>query len=283
MSSELQSNSCNACGGEKIRHITFPLGHQAKECLQCGLVWSNVELCFEQLYDSAYKKSDDSFTYNKYLKHYERLKCGDRADLIWFEKDFLKRKIKQPKGRLLEVGCSVGRFLLACKRADWHVSGIDISKQAVKLARELMPNDDIRLTTLTDELWPPETFDSIVFWEVIEHMGNPFETLCIARKLLKNGGELVLSTPDWDSWFIRHHPQENYWPPIHIWFFTEMSMRLLLKKAGMTAVSVQRKPIPWGETKWPIWKRIFALPWLFWLGIILRQGGGRFVITAKKA
>jgi len=283
MNSELQNNRCNACGAEKTLQIVLPLGHQANECPQCGLVWSNSNTCFDQLYNSVYKKKDCGFTYDSYLQSYERLKCGGHVNLIWFEKAFLERKIPPSNGRLLEVGCSIGRFLLACKKAKWNVSGIDISEEAVKLARQVVPDIDVRCGVLTAESWPAEAFHSIVAWEVIEHMENPFEMLCAARKLLRPEGELVLSTPDWGSWFIRHNLKESYWPPIHVWFITEKSLSLLLKRAGLKIVSVQRKPIPWGETYWSKWKRILALPWLMWLGIVLRQGGGRLIVIAKKA
>lgn len=150
MSSELQNNRCNACDAEKTRGITLPSGHQARECLQCGLVWSSVDQTFEQLYNSAYKKNDKNFVYHSYLKNYGCLKSGGHVKLLWFEKEFLNRKYRPCQGRLLEVGCSIGRFLLACKKVGWNVSGLDISEQAVSLAREVIPDGDIHCGVLTE-------------------------------------------------------------------------------------------------------------------------------------
>ena len=59
-------------------------------------------------------------------------------------------------------------------------------------------------------------------------------------------------------------------------------MKKLIEKSGMKVVDVQRNAIPWSETKWPKWKRLVALPWLIYTGIVLGQGGGRLVIKAKK-
>jgi len=282
MNSELESTICNACGAEKTRQITLPSGHQGRQCPHCGLAWSSVIQNFEQLYNSAYDKDDKSFTWCHFLKAHENLKSCGHTRLNWFEKAFLDRNVQPRQGSLLEIGCSVGRFLLACKKTGWNVSGLDISERAVKLAREVITNGDIRCGTLDDEFWPAETFDVIACWEVIEHVKDPFYMLSAIKKLLKPGGQLVMSTPDWGSWAIRRHPAPNYWPPFHIWFFTENALGSMLKRAGLKVVSVWRKPIPWAETRWPRWKRIVALPWLVWLGIVLRQGGGRLVVIAKK-
>ncbi len=101
MSSELQNNRCNACDAEKTRGITFPSGHQARESLQCGLVWSGVDQTFEQLYNFTYKKNDKNFVCHLYLKNYECLKSGGHVKLHWFEKEFLNRKYRPCQGKLL--------------------------------------------------------------------------------------------------------------------------------------------------------------------------------------
>ncbi|MDK1030770.1 MAG: class I SAM-dependent methyltransferase [Planctomycetia bacterium] len=183
----------------------------------------------------------------------------------------------QKGDRLLDVGCGVGGFLTICREA-----GLDVSQQAVDLARDILPDVPIHCGTLAEAPWPALTFTAITIWEVIEHVEDPLATICAAEKLLKTGGVLAISTPDWGSRYVRCHPSPTWWPPFHIWFFREKSLRALLTMSEMQVTSVRRMPVPWGVTKWPRRKRILALPWLAWCGIVRREGGGRLWATAKK-
>ena len=104
-----------------------------------------------------------------------------------------------------------------------------------------------------------------------------------AARLLKPTGTLALSTPDWDAWPIKRHPMENYWPPFHVLFFNESSIRQLCHRLNLEITSIRRNPIPWSETCWPKWKRFLAMPYLVFRGQILREGGGRIVIETRKS
>lgn len=283
MADPTQNDNCNACGNNAAEPIVLAFEQKGSRCLNCGLVYCDTKEDLEGLYDSAYDKEDkESFTWNNFLRAHEKLLSGREVQLTWYEKYFLENAHNAQKGKILEIGCSVGRFLLACKKGGWDVHGLDISNEAVELARKVVPDADIRCGKICDRPWPDETFDRIVAYEVIEHMKDPLDSIRTAGKLLKPKGQITISTPDWDSWAIRRHPTRNYWPPFHIWFYNEKSLCMLLKRAGFAIVSIKRNPIPWSETQWPKLKRMLALPWLIWLGIILRQGGGRLVIVAEK-
>jgi len=39
-------------------------------------------------------------------------------------------------GLLLDIGCSIGRFMLGAKREGWQVIGIEISRKAAEIARK---------------------------------------------------------------------------------------------------------------------------------------------------
>jgi SAM-dependent methyltransferase len=276
------NQDCLACLSQNTQQITLRSGHQARQCNECGLVWAIDAKGSKQLYESAYNDQQQGFTWNEFLKTPQTLKKGGQVKLHWYEEDFLNKYTPFGDRRLMEVGCSTGRFLHVCQRAGWTIHGTDISEKAVAMAKDLLPDADLRCGTLEQVNWPENYFEFFTAWEVIEHVDNPFGFISHAAKLLCDNGMLALSTPDWGSWAIKRHPKINYWPPYHVWFFNEKSVSALLRRCGLKIIRVKRNRIPWSETCWPKTKRYMSLPFLIWKGIILRQGGGRLVVYAGK-
>lgn len=98
--------------------------------------------------------------------------------------------------RMLDIGCrdgSIGQLL--CKRGN-EVIGIEISETAVALAREKGLHA-LRLDVEVEVLpFPEESFDVVVAAELIEHIYDIDRFLEEIRRMLKNGGFLVLTTPN---------------------------------------------------------------------------------------
>lgn len=99
------------------------------------------------------------------------------------------------RGRLLDVGCALGFFVDAARRRGWRAEGVDISAHAVAYARDVL-GVDARAGTIHEAGYEPGTFDVITAWDVIEHVPDPVGELRYMRTLLRDGGLLVLSTPD---------------------------------------------------------------------------------------
>lgn len=272
-------NKCISCLSSDSEPFNLHNLYKARRCLVCGLVWAQEQDASKDLYESAYDKNSKGFTYRSLTYNRKNIQ---QISLPWFQKYALKKYRPFGSGKLLEIGCGTGRFLFASEKAGWETYGIDISQKAVDAAKELLPQSKIQTGTVEETELPLNNFEMIVAFEVIEHVGNPYTFLNKIRHLLKDNGILVISTPDWDSGTIKHHPRENYWPPYHIWFFNRESLNRLFERAGLEIINIKRNYIPWSETCWPKYKRFLCLPFLIWSGIILGQGGGRIVIQAKK-
>lgn len=104
--------------------------------------------------------------------------------------------------KLLDIGCGVGRLALRASQCGFQVTGVDIERRAIKLARReaqelglvehcrFIHGDILKLKNLVHQ-----RFDVIVCSEVIEHVSNPKAMVDSSFKLLKKEGLLILTTP----------------------------------------------------------------------------------------
>jgi SAM-dependent methyltransferase len=146
------------------------------------------------------------------------------------------------KGRLLDVGCASGLFLLEARQAGWNVTGIEPNESLCKGAREnLRGEGDIQCTTL--EMARLEgRFDAITVWDVLEHVPDPQTFLQLCRSWLRSDGCLFLNVPDLDSRIARILGPR--WPlllPEHVNYFNRGSLCLCADRAALRLVEFGRR------------------------------------------
>lgn len=103
-------------------------------------------------------------------------------------------------GRLLDVGCGIGRFLKEAG-ASYDVFGTEISEYAL-LAANHQAGLKGRLTqadALKGLPYRSGSFDVVTALDIVEHLDRPETFVAEAWRLLRPGGLLVLSTPNPDS------------------------------------------------------------------------------------
>ncbi len=86
----------------------------------------------------------------------------------------LLRRYANP-GRLLDVGCASGVFLERAASAGWNVLGIEPSERLFEQASARLGRDAVLRTVLSDSDLPPNSFDAITLWDVLEHVTEPVE------------------------------------------------------------------------------------------------------------
>src|SRR5882672_8683583 len=103
--------------------------------------------------------------------------------------------INQP--RILDLGCGSG-WLSAILGQFGPITGVDLSDHVVREACKLYPW--VRFYTANILEWEEasqlEKFDIVVSQEVIEHVSDKPKYLRIAFDFLKDGGTLLLTTPN---------------------------------------------------------------------------------------
>ncbi len=100
---------------------------------------------------------------------------------------------KQPRGRVLELGCGEGDYAKRLKDAGFDVLASDIDKSRFKYDGEIeFTHCDITKTLP----FPDKSFDYVLLLEVVEHLRNPYSVFPELNRVLKDGGSLVISTPN---------------------------------------------------------------------------------------
>lgn len=149
----------------------------------------------------------------------------------------------RPSGPVLDAGCSVGRTTFEfAQRTDDLVLGVDIDFSMLRLAADVLRHGRVRYArrrvgmlydrrefpvsfenTDNVDFWAcdatalpfvQETFSAAISLNVLDCVQSPLDLLRSLQRVLKPGGQLVLSTPyDWsgvtppDAWIGGHSPR----------------------------------------------------------------------------
>lgn len=134
-------------------------------------------------------------------------------------------------GLLLEVGCGPGYMLEFLKRCGFtEVHGIDISREQIQRATNR--GCDAEVADVFEYLnGKPDTFDAILALDFIEHFHKEELTVLmpLLQKSLKQGGRLILQTPNGEGLFPHH---VIYGDLTHLTILTPSSLQQLLRQAG---------------------------------------------------
>jgi len=147
------------------------------------------------------------------------------------------RHARPQGGRLLDIGCATGNFAHElCRDGQWKVIGVDVNWRALTVARhQEVPvwcgeSDELCLSAAS--------CDVITLWEVIEHVPDPRTTLIEARRILRPGGTLLLSTPNSACWQARlwHRCWAGWEVPRHLQVFSPQTLLRLLRETGFEVI-----------------------------------------------
>lgn len=155
-------------------------------------------------------------------------------------------KFKQT-GRILDVGCGGGAFLERAKAHGWVACGTEFGAGPIAACRS--KGIAVIEGALDPDQHPAEGYDVICSFEVIEHVTHPQEEVGKMLQLLRPGGLLYLTVPnfnclarrlDQSNWSIINYPE-------HLNHFTPRTFHRLLHGNGLqrswlttTGFSVER-------------------------------------------
>ncbi len=247
------SPACDLCGGERGEE-TLQLGRRAlARCVDCGLVQLLPRPTAEEL--SSVYDTGDYYTHETPRLHRSRADRVRNAvlDTFWSYPDqrgnlarlgtsLALRPLKYRAmpvpfpgdAPVLDVGCGNGQRLLELQeRGCTDLYGVEPTAGAAAKARE---GTKAKICTglLEDAGFPTNHFQLIIMNQVLEHVPSPSQTLKHVRTLLRPGGALYMTVPNFGSWEAALFGR--YWSglqiPAHLHHFTPAPLRSLLESAG---------------------------------------------------
>lgn len=192
---------------------------------------------------------------------YERKYHLIEKELWWFvaRRDMIKRILRsiglRKDARILDVGCSGGLLISELKKEGYQdVSGIDLSKEAIKICKSSGIKDalvrDACYTGMGDS-----SFDVVIASDILEHIRDDRKAIAEWRRILKKGGRLIIFVPAFMLLYGSHdranrHFRRYNWPALKrliegsgfaverhscwniLLFFPTLMMRLMKKFLG---------------------------------------------------
>ncbi len=122
--------------------------------------------------------------------------------------DYLRDYVDFPRYRgkeVLEIGCGVGLDLLQFARAGARVSAIDLTENAIQLARANLGREgyqgDIRRGNAEALDHPDGSFDVVYSHGVLHHTVDTEKAIAEVHRVTRIGGEAVIMLYNRYSWF----------------------------------------------------------------------------------
>jgi len=164
----------------------------------------------------------------------------------------LLRLLGDGRGRsLLDVGCAQGEIAIGLAQQGWSVVGVEPDQVDAEVARERgLQVVDGYLSDALERM--DQTFDVVLYADVLEHMSDPVGALQQTKQLLNPQGVVVASIPNIAHLAVRLQLMAGLFTytdrgPLdrtHLRFFTRRTVRQLFEEADYLVLSEQVTPAP---------------------------------------
>jgi 2-polyprenyl-3-methyl-5-hydroxy-6-metoxy-1,4-benzoquinol methylase len=241
--------ACGVCRSDRVQKIDSDFNFC--RCESCGFVFDSPRPSFAEI--SAF--------YSQAGKYDVWLQKELARDMLW------KRRLKKllragAKGSLLDVGTGYGQFLHHARPHFAEVSGTEVSQSAIQLAKEKYGLSLLAGRVEVLDL-PPQSFDTITLFHVLEHVPDPGKLVRRCHVLLREQGILVVAVPNdvlaWTSKIkklgnkLGLRPFQKFSPKlgisragasreIHLSHFTPPVLRRLLENCGLQVTEESLDP-----------------------------------------
>lgn len=214
--------------------------YRVVKCNNCGLIYLNPRPATEsisKLYEKEYTP-DNEF---KIRPELETKKWRIILKKFWHKINgqYIDEIISKAQGRILDVGCGNGHFLLPLKDKGFEVYGIEINPESVEICKEL--GLKAICGTLEEAKFPNEFFETIIMSQVLEHLPSPKASLKEIFRILKPGGKVFIYCPNAQSYLARLF--SKYWHgwhlPFHFFAFTPETIKKLVIETGFKLSKIE--------------------------------------------
>lgn len=163
------------------------------------------------------------------------------------------RRLLPVTGKVLDVGCGRGQLGAAIREIGWDVWGVEQSGEACSSARErlngLVEADLHDMNAIRTGLGE-QTFDALIFSDVLEHVYDPRTVLEQYLTFVKPGGRVFISVPNFVVWTNRFklmfgrvdYTDTGVMDRTHIRLFTFKGARELVTASGCKVTRTASTP-----------------------------------------
>ncbi len=190
--------------------------------------------------------------------------------------------------RVLDIGCASGYLAEKFKYNGCFVAGVEVNPEEAEEAKaycDMLINADVE--QLAESTFADESFDVIVYADILEHLKRPEVALRCQRKWLSRDGFVIVSLPNVAFIGIRlrllfgqfDYTHFGILDRTHLRFYTLKTARSLLREGGYHITQVE--PTGRLSSLWPfrMFPHLCASGFVFKAVPLAGEGGGLQDVT----
>lgn len=217
--------NCPLCDSVSINKLSGYEQHHLLKCQSCKFVF-----CEPIPTERELEKHYENYGRNDYLSPLTIKRYHEILDSF---------EPYRKTNKLIDVGCGIGYFLEEAKKRGWEVYGTEFTDEAI----EICSKKGIKMNkgVLNPNNYTSQEFDVITSFEVIEHINNPQEELAHFYEILRKGGLVYCTTPNFNS-LLRYRLKEKYnvlCYPEHLSYYTPKTLKYVFEKEGFRTKSIK--------------------------------------------
>ncbi|HEX5731474.1 MAG TPA: class I SAM-dependent methyltransferase [Blastocatellia bacterium] len=243
VNSKPRAINCPACKSASCEYVEQAReGVRLRKCVPCGLVFHNEISSDAELRD-----------YYSHYYHEENMAFSPITEAR-FQSILASFEAYRETNNILDIGCGAGHFLKVAIDRGWGAYGTEISWTAFEQLSSL------GIKSFYGELqsagYRDGFFDVVYCSEVLEHLLDPVAVLRESFRILRAGGLLYLTTPNYNSLSRRLIGYEwRIFGKEHICYFTPRVLRRALGEVGFSKIKIETRNIDPHELKKAFAKR----------------------------
>lgn len=224
MTARLHEN-CLICGSNLLQSLRRYHAIHLVQCGSCSFVFSQTIPSEKELVDLYSSYGRDDYLSPVTIKRFHEIL--DRLDKF------------RKTNRMIDVGCGIGYFLEAAKERGWDVYGTEYTDEAVAICRS--KGIKMQQGKLNASNYEAASFDVLISIEVIEHINNPSEETEHFSRIVRPGGAVYLTTPNFNSisrlllkekWNVLSYPE-------HLCYYTPRTIQNLFSRHGFRKIKTE--------------------------------------------
>ncbi len=216
---------CIVCNKDKFKALAKYNAGNLVRCISCGMVFS--------------MQKPDQTVLDAHYNGYAFFSGISPTTIKRYNELLDKFEFFRSMNRILDVGCGEGFFLDQAVRRAWDAYGTECVPHYIKICED--KGIHMKKGILNIDNYPSESFDVITSIEVLEHLNYPVQEIINFNSLLKKGGVVYITTPNFNS--LSRRILGKSWSvinfPDHLCYFTPDTLHKIMIQNGFKKIELK--------------------------------------------